>query len=143
MKFSLINVKYLYFFTLLMLAIPNGLAQNKTTIEGDLAIAKDMFVIVMERPITAKSDFGESKTSNRVMIISQTSEQAEKMKHIVGMRVRATGNLGAALTGHHTEPLFISIDAIPEVIVKSDSSKNPERAITPPPGSKLRKGHLD
>jgi len=92
-----------------------GFSQNIKAIEGKMEIAKNMFVIVTDKSVTA-SELGNKVTSNRVMLIGYDPSQLPSLHKLVGKRVQAAGTLGPAFTRYHTEPLVIAIKGIPKII---------------------------
>jgi hypothetical protein len=102
---------------LLALLTSPAFSGDTQTIEGNLEIAKNMFVIVTDRALSAGGEFDDSIVkSRRVELIGYSSEQVGALTKLVGKRVRATGILGQAFTQHHTEPLIISLKELPKKI---------------------------
>ena len=101
---------------LVAVAIP---AFSQSTIEGTLEIAKNMFVVVTDRPVSGGSDFDNSIVeSRRVMLIGYTSEKTKTLAKLEGKRVRAKGVLTQAFTRYHTEPLVFSLHGLPKEMKK-------------------------
>lgn len=99
-----------------LLAVP-AFARDLQTIEGELAIAKNMFVVVSDQEISAGSDFDDSiAKSRRVMLAGYSPEEAETLNKLAGKRVRAKGILTQAFTRYHTEPLVLVLRGLPEEI---------------------------
>ena len=106
-----------HFLTLLLLFTLSAFARNTQTIEGNLEIANDMFVIVADRDFSGRSDFDDNTvTSRRIMLIGYASEKVKDLVKLAGKRVRAKGILGQAFTRYHTEPLVLSLEGFPEEI---------------------------
>lgn len=138
-------MRYFIIAAFVLVAVATGYGQNKTTIEGILEIANDMFVIVTDEPIATR-EFNQTVSSNRVMLICPSGEPS-KIRKLVGKRVRTTGICGPAHTRYHTEPLIIVTDTLPQVVKTAGTplprSQQSGKATTPAPGSVLRTALMD
>jgi len=100
---------------LLLSLSASAFARDVQTIEGSLEIAKNMFVIVSDRELSAGSDFDDSiAKSRRVMLAGYSPEEAEILNELAGKRVRAKGLLTQAFTRYHTEPLVLVLRGLPK-----------------------------
>ena len=109
--------RYLLILGLLLSGTAAAFPRDLQTVEGTLEIAKNMFVIVSDRTLSAGSDFDDSiAQSRRVMLAGYSTEQAEDLNKLTGKRVRASGILGQAFTHHHTEPLVLVLQGLPKEI---------------------------
>ena len=102
--------------TVLLLSV-SAFSRDIQTIEGKLEIAKNMFVIVLDRELSGRSDFDDSLVkSRRIMLVGYPSEKVGALTKLASKRVRAKGVIGQAFTRYHTEPLILAIEGLPREI---------------------------
>lgn len=110
-------MKLVYAVAILLAAISTALCRDAESVEGKIQIKNNQFVLVTESPVAGRGEFDNTTvSSNRIMLIGYSPEQAAALKNLVGKNVRATGILGQAFTRYHTEPLVLVIKSLPKVI---------------------------
>ena len=108
------TIKRLQIILLLLASILPLAAQQTATVNGNLTIFKDQFVVKTSEAVEVEDDTMGKVSSAQVQLVGYDQSDVPRLRSLVGKKVVVKGLLGAGHTRYHIVPLIISIDSIKE-----------------------------